>query len=200
MDYLSDTKVKEGKTTVNSVMLYIVDTPYHFAKQFRGSCQVNGVIYVVDTKTFPVNHQQVYKEFHEIVGEYHRDKLFCWLVVPDGENYNLVEAPLDWANRYGKDSFTVIRHDKDTNPVITAVCNTLRVNQLLTCHWYRIARPAVSGTDPEAIAGVVQEWFALIRKHLAENESSEVRHMHYPYLSDEEDQVTGSKDQIPYPE
>jgi hypothetical protein len=196
-----DAEVTEGKTTLGSLLLYVVDSPYHFAKQFRGSCQVNGVIYVVDTKTFPENNEQVYREFHDIVGEYHRDNMFSWLVVPDGENYELIKAPDTWeSSQYGSGgSYGITK--LESNPVVTAVCNTLRVNQLMTCHWYDNARPACSGTDQESMTHVVQSWFALIRKYCKKDSAkSETRHVHYPYLSDEEDEASGTKERIPYPE
>jgi hypothetical protein len=54
---------ENGTRTVDSVMLYTVESPYHFAKQFRGSVQVNGVIYIVDTNSFLMRVQKSITSF-----------------------------------------------------------------------------------------------------------------------------------------
>jgi hypothetical protein len=189
--YAGDTSL----TQLTTLMLYTADKPYHFMKSFRGAHQVNGIIYLVDPDRFPDETYEHYRDFHDMAGEYQADVLSNWVVVVNGENFELVNGPAQWTcvNHLGTGNCRVTKTNHST--AVDAVMNVLRINSMTVCEWYSSAQMAISDTNSENMRIVIQEWLACTRQALyafdGEKETRSVIYMHGS--SDEEDEYKSNK-------
>jgi hypothetical protein len=184
-----------------TVMLYIVDKPYHFAKHFRGSCHVNGIIFCVNPEEFPTTYEQEYRNFHDIAGEFHLMELYVWVVGVLAEHYEVTNKPdsylrafnsVGWVPQTYRDSddFSTLNN----NEVVAVIENVLRCNALTTCSWYNSARCAISDTQDNNLLHTGTEFISMVRRCVLRVQETEEEYYQrqnslwrYPYSSDEED-------------
>jgi hypothetical protein len=195
-----DNKAVETEAVLPQLLLYIADCPYHYAKQWKGTGQVSGVIYVVDTLRFPQNYDKIYRDFHDTIGEYVIfSYIIFWFVCTDAEHFDLSLKPDDWNTPYfnTRNSESYLVFQSNPNDVVKAIMHVLRCDALLTCEWYLNAHCTIGDTLSENMerlfplfVGCVSDYLNTIRK------KGESYGVYYPYLSDEDDRTESEKSNI----
>jgi hypothetical protein len=127
------------------ILINMISTPMHYAKEIDGFNRVDGIIYIVNPMNFAENSSLVYEHLHDILGEFHYMDMSVWIILNQDENLQVSGCFEAQQTSY--------QHSNELNcigkisPYGEEIAKSLKLDALHTCGWYSSGWVVISSTE-----------------------------------------------------